>query len=229
MTDTTNNDLGPEAAIKIRIITHMNKDHVTDLEQYLQAFNGLSAAAAAQPQLLDMTLDAMTIKSISGVHKVAITPPLASLKGSRDKLVDMSRTAQSRLGISDIKITFLPPAGFDLVVYSGVLFYFICMATIGLGLVQPGTTLYRFWDVVWPYGAENFLWFTKAIFVPVLAIHFTEGWWFAKTRLAKHGISPLSRVGLLWLGTNFLEGYTAFRRFDGMVEKERKRREGLKH
>ena len=53
---------GPDA-VKARIVAHMNKDHAGELTLYLRAFNGLSASAAARPQLVDMTLAAMTVRT----------------------------------------------------------------------------------------------------------------------------------------------------------------------
>ena len=219
---------GPEA-VKTRIISHMNKDHAAELELYLRAFNGLSAAAAARPQLVDMTLASMTVRSASGTtHTVAIEPPLATLGDARGRLVDMAQTARRRLGLSDIRVDrFARPAGFDCVVFFGVAFYFFAFAT--RGLVCPGSAAWALLDAVFPYGAAGYLWLVRAIFVPVLAIHVTESWWMATSRLAKHQVPAGGRVWWLWVGSVFFEGYTAFQRFDGLVAAERKRREGLKH
>ncbi|KAI1863350.1 uncharacterized protein JN550_009670 [Neoarthrinium moseri] len=217
-----------EAAIKTRVVTHMNKDHAPELELYLRAFNGLSARAAAKPQIIDMSLDAMTIKSASGTHTVTISPPLPNYGASRVKLVEMAQTALSKLGLSDIKIDqYAPPAGFDCVVFFGITLYFVCAAT--LSLVQPGTVIWDLLDSFFPFGALGYRWLVKAIFVPVLVIHITESWWMANTRLIKHRVATGSKLWWLWTVSPFFEGLMAFRRFDGLVEKEKKRKESAKH
>lgn len=223
---------GPDA-VKARIVAHMNKDHAGELTLYLRAFNGLSAsAAAARPQLVGMTLAAMTVQTAatgSTPHVVAIEPPLAHLGEARGRLVEMAAEARRRLGLSEIRVDrFARPAGFDCVVFFGVAFYFFAFAT--RGLVRPGTGAWALLDAVFPYrGAAGYLWLVGAIFVPVLAIHVTECWWMATSRLAKHQVPVGSRVWWLWVGSVFFEGFTAFQRFDGLVAAERKRREGLKH
>ncbi|KAI0125113.1 hypothetical protein BJ170DRAFT_488800 [Xylariales sp. AK1849] len=219
---------GQEAAIKARVINHMNKDHAAELEHYLRAFNGIPASAAAGAQIVDMSLDAMTIKSASGTHKVGISPPLPNYGASRVKLVEMSRTALSKLGLSDIKIdAFAPPTGFDCVVLFGVAFYFFCAAT--RGLVQPGTAVWDLLNTIFPYGAVGYRWLVKAIFLPVLACHLVEAWWMFNTRLTKHRVEMGSKIWWLWVGTTFFGGVPAFMRFDRLVQKEKQRKEGLKH
>jgi hypothetical protein len=205
----------------------MNKDHAGELSLYLRAFNGVPASAASAPRIVDMSLDGMEIQSASGAHTVAIRPPLANWGASRVKLVEMAGEALRKLGLSDIKIdVFSPPAGLDLVPFLGILLYFFCAAT--RAFVQPGTAAWDALDDVFPGGADGYRWLIKAMFVPVVAIHVTEAWWMSTTRLAKHRVEG-AWVWWLWNAAVFFEGYTAFRRFDGLVAKEKARKEGLKH
>ncbi|KAI2468408.1 hypothetical protein F4781DRAFT_269429 [Annulohypoxylon bovei var. microspora] len=204
---------------KSRIVGHMNSDHAGELEEYLRAFNKLSASAAAGAQIADMTLASMTIKSASGTHAVAITPPLASAADARVVLVDMSMQAKQQLGLSPIRVTtWTPPSGLGLLTFAGVALYFVCAAT--LPLVQPGTAIFEAVDGVWPSGAEGYRWLVRTIFVPVVAIHVTEAWWMARSRLVRHGVKTWSGVWALWALGTFVEGWPAIRRFDRLVEKE---------
>ncbi|KAH8677925.1 hypothetical protein BX600DRAFT_506919 [Xylariales sp. PMI_506] len=221
---------GQEAAIKTRVITHMNKDHVAELEHYLRAYNGLSAGAASGAQLTDMTLDAMTIRTASGAtHTVAIAPPLANWSASRVRLVEMAGEALGRLGLSDVRVTqFRPPAGFDCVVFVSVAFYFVCAAT--RHLVVPGSPAWELLDAVFPFGgAVAYRWLVKAIFLPVLLIHIAEDYWMATTRLAKHRVPTGSLVWWLWIGSTFFEGVPSFKRFDRLVAEEKAKKEAQKH
>ncbi|KAH6645896.1 putative integral membrane protein [Truncatella angustata] len=217
-----------EAAIKARVVAHMNKDHAGELELYLRAFNGLPASAAARPQITDMSLGALTIRSASGTHTVAIDPPLPNWGASRVKLVEMAQTALTKLGLSDIKIDrYAPPAGLDLVVFFGIGLYVVCAAT--LGFVRPGTAPWNLLDAFFPFGAEGYRWLVKAIFVPFVVIHVTESWWMASTRLEKHRVPKGGKVWWLWTISPSLEGVMAFKRFDRLVETERKKKDAAKH
>ncbi|KAI1364513.1 hypothetical protein F5Y08DRAFT_306552 [Xylaria arbuscula] len=217
---------------RARIISHMNKEHDADLSRYLQAFNGLSSSQSSSAQLTDLSLDSLTIKSRSGVHTVPITPPMKSFADARVRLVDMAERAQAKLGLSDnIKITeFSGPRGSGLASFIGVGFYFLSAAALGLGLLRPGTSAWEFIDGVFPYrGAEGFAWLVRVIFVPVLAIHVTEAWWMAQSRLKKYGVETGSAVWCAWVLETFVEGFPAFQRLDGMVAEERRRKDAAKH
>ncbi|KAL7624719.1 hypothetical protein AAE478_006290 [Parahypoxylon ruwenzoriense] len=226
---------------KARIIAHMNADHARELEEYLRAFNGVSASAARGAQLADMTLDSMTVTCASGTHAVSIVPPLGSVAEARVRLVDMSQRARQKLGLSAIRIaTYAPPARWGILSFAGVSLYFVCAAT--LGLVQPGTRAWEVIDARFPAfpggfgggddgGALTYVWLVKAIFAPVLAIHVTEAWWMARTRLARHSVDAGTALWWLWVADTFLEGYPAMMRFDGLVaaEEKRKQKESAKH
>ena len=215
-------------AIKARIISHMNKDHTYELSHYLRAFNDLSAPAARNPQLLDVTLDCMTIKSASGTHTVPIVPPMKGLMDSRVRMIEMAQAAQRKLGLSDIRIsTYAPPAGGGIISFIGVSFYFFCLAT--LSLVQPATWAWDAADAWFPGGVAWYRWLVKALIIPVLVVHLVEAWWMARTRLYKHGINGGSMLWLLWVATTFFEGAPTMFRFDAMVEEQRKQREAAKH
>ncbi|KAH7021289.1 uncharacterized protein B0I36DRAFT_353963 [Microdochium trichocladiopsis] len=223
-------------ALKARIITHMNRDHAAELAHYLRAFNGIPASAARGAQLTDLTLDTLHIEtSASGTkpaHTVAISPPMASLSESRVRLVEMAKTAQAKLGLSDIKMdnSYTRPEGGGIASFAGVAFYFL--SALALPWIKPGTAAWDVVDSVYPSfagGAGGFVWLTRAIVVPVLLIHITEAWWMARTRLAKHSVDVGSRTWWLWTGNTFFEGAPAFWRFDKLVEAERVRRQGIKH
>lgn len=218
-----------EAAVKARVISHMNKDHAGELELYLRAFSGLSASGAANPQITHMYLDGLAIKSASGTHTVAIEPPLPNWGASRVRLVEMAQAALTKLDLSDIKIDrYAPPAGFDLVVLFGITLYFVCAAT--LSFVKPGTASWDALDAFFPVGgAEAYRWLVKTIFVPVVAIHITESWWMAKTRLVRHRVPTGSKIWWLWTIAPFFEGFMAFKRFDGVVAAEQQKKAAAKH
>ncbi|KAI0147762.1 hypothetical protein GGR57DRAFT_244328 [Xylariaceae sp. FL1272] len=215
---------------KTRIMSHMNKEHGAELKQYLRAFNGLSSSAAADAELIDLSLDTLSIKSASGVHKVRISPPMKTLADARVRLVDMAQVAQQKLGLSDIRINeFEAPRGVGIVSFIGVSFYFASALALSFGLLRPGTTAWATLDNYFPYGAQGFAWLVKAIAIPVLIIHVTEAWWMARGRLATYGIEVGSTLWFLWVVQVFLEGFPAMARFDSLVAAEKKKKESVKH
>ena len=216
---------------RARIMAHMNKEHDADLSRYLQAFNGLSSSAASSAKLTDLTFDTLTIESRSGVHTVPIKPPMKSFADARVRLVDMAERAQAKLGLSDIQITqFKGPSGQGLASFLGVGFYLVSAAALALGLLRPGTAAWGVLDRYFPYrGAEGFAWLVRMIFVPVLAIHITEAWWMAQSRLKRYGVETGSWVWFAWVAETFVEGFPAFQRLDAMVAEERRKKDAAKH
>ncbi|KAK3683971.1 S-adenosyl-L-methionine-dependent methyltransferase [Podospora appendiculata] len=232
-------DAIPEAA-KARTLSHMNKEHSTDLQHMLQHFNGLSASAAANPALVDMDLSSLTlaVPSAQGpptTHVIKLSPPMAKWDDRRQRLIDMTMAAREALGVvttGDHADTSAPivvreyrrPVGVHWVVFFAVLHYIWCVAVVRAGLVQPGSVLWDFHERFFPGGAAAFLWLVDAIFYPVLAIHLTEAWWHDRTRLSAHGVVRGSRVWCMWIGSCLIEGAMSFKRFDALVEELKEKR-----
>ncbi|KAG8160227.1 hypothetical protein KVR01_009763 [Diaporthe batatas] len=86
-------------ATKKRTIAHMNKDHAEDMSAILRHYSHLSAAEAEGAEMLDLDLTSMSIRSASGTHAVAITPPMDSWDDRRAKLVAMTTDARKALGL----------------------------------------------------------------------------------------------------------------------------------
>ncbi|KAI1813083.1 hypothetical protein GGS20DRAFT_554970 [Poronia punctata] len=216
---------------KPRIIAHMNREHTAHLKRYLRAFNGLTPSAAADAQLIDLTLSTLTITSASGKHTVPVTPPMKSLADARVRLVDMAEQAQRKLGLSDVIVSrFQGPRGAGIFSFLGVAFYFVSAVALRLGFLSPGTAAWDLIDRYFPYrGAEGFAWLANALLVPVLGVHVLEAWWMAKSRLAKYGVEAGSGVWVLWVLDTFVEGFPAIVRFDGLVKEERAKKEGVQH
>ncbi|KAK3320801.1 hypothetical protein B0T19DRAFT_430538 [Cercophora scortea] len=234
----------PEAA-KARTLSHMNKEHRTDLQHMLQHYNGVSASAAANPELVDMDLSSLTlaVPSADGpptTHVIELNPPMAKWDDRRQRLIDMTMAARDALGIvtapSDdhhapstdtspiIVREYRRPVGFHWVIFFAVLHYMWCVVVVRAGLVQPGSVLWEFHERFFPGGAASFLWLVDAIFYPVLAIHLTEAWWHDRTRLSVHGVARGSRVWCLWIASCLVEGAMSFKRFDALVEELEEKR-----
>ncbi|WQF81937.1 Putative hem oxygenase HugZ-like superfamily [Colletotrichum destructivum] len=221
----------PSPSPRDRIIAHMNSDHQRELSLYLRHYAGLGHSAAATPWLKDVTLEGMNIAAggLGGKeYHVAFDPALDSWADVRPAVVEMARVSRRALGLSDVAVThFAPPQGFDVVVFGSVAFYFVCWLT--LGFVLPGTPIWSFLQAVFPGGPRCYRWLVKAIFLPVLAIHLTECYWFHRTRLQRHGIEAGTGLWWTWIGSLFFEGVCGFMRFDAIVAAKKKENEGKSH
>jgi hypothetical protein len=89
------------AAMKQRIIAHMNADHPDSLEDYLKFYNGITCLPASA-KLLDLSLDSLLIEysvadsANAKTSTVNITPAMSSYAESRTKLVAMAEEATGK-------------------------------------------------------------------------------------------------------------------------------------
>ncbi|KAB5582353.1 hypothetical protein GE09DRAFT_264643 [Coniochaeta sp. 2T2.1] len=217
----------PDDGSKERTLSHMNKDHQHDLSAILQHQLGVSAP---NPVLTDISLSTLTITitspPTSQTHVIPISPPMTSWSDRRARLVDLTLAARRALNLDAngqplVVKTFLPPSGFGAVVCAGVVFYFSAFAAVKIGLVEPGTQVWKVLQVVrFPGGAEGFKKVVGRIFWSVVAIHVAECWWLWRSRLSRYKVE--GAVWWAWMGRCFLEGFTSFGSFDGLVEGLRK-------
>ncbi|POR37947.1 Uncharacterized protein TPAR_01854 [Tolypocladium paradoxum] len=209
-----------------RIISHMNQSHTRELAHYLRHFAGASRRAASSPSLRDVTLQGMRIRAGGTDYAVPFTPPLDAWSDVKARIIEMDATARRGLGISDVYITeYVPPQGFDLVVFGAVLLYFSSVAS--LPWIVPGSGLWKTLTAVFPGGPEWFRWSARVLFFPVVAIHSTEAFLFDR-KLQRHGVDRWSGLWWLWVSTCFVEGVCSFRRTNKMIAQKRAQKEGKK-
>lgn len=238
-------------AQKARTLAHMNDSHRADMRHILQHFgasppapssalppagapapSSTSTSSSDDPILVDITLTSLTLRlpRTNTSHVVAFTPPLAAWDDRRARLVEMTRAARAALGVPDVVVAeYMPPrVPYDLAVFVAVLFYYCTFGVVRMGVLDSGNgssaavvvkaavEMSRF-----PGGVEGFVWLVNAIFVPVVAIHVFETWLLERTKLSKFGVRRGSKVWWMWVGSVFIEGAMAFKRFDIVVEKLR--------
>ncbi|KAK4102005.1 hypothetical protein N658DRAFT_495937 [Parathielavia hyrcaniae] len=192
------------------------------------------------PFMLDISLGSVTLRlpgpssSSSTVHSVAFDPPLVDWAERRARLVEMTRSARAALGISEegkgeevavaavVVDEYMPPrVPSDVGIMVGVLLYSACFGLLCAGLAGQGTVVGRAVEAVrFPGGVEGFSWFVRdVLFWPTLVVHSAETWWLERSRLRRYGVKRGSRVWWLWMGSVFLEGFMAFKRFDIIVRR----------
>ncbi|KAK3899596.1 hypothetical protein C8A05DRAFT_17990 [Staphylotrichum tortipilum] len=191
---------------------------------------------SADPLLLDISLASLTLHlpRTNTVHTVPLNPPLATWDERRARLVDMTRAARAALGVPDeatgegavvVVAEYMPPrVPYDLAIFLAVLFYYFTFALVRLGLLDPsnGSAAAVLAQTAveasrFPGGVDGFVWLVNAIFVPVVGIHVFETWLLERTKLSKFGVRRGSKVWWMWVGSVFIEGAMAFKRFDIVV------------
>lgn len=238
-TSSTPSSTATEVDPKARTIAHMNKDHLGDMSAILQHHAHISASEAANAEMLDLDLTSMKIRSASGVHTVALTPPMDTWDDRRVRLADMSNEARKALeepghappsaGAASTpagEIPFYWPRGGDWVSFAGLAFYwFSCVLVYG-GFVTPGSGAWQVLELVrFPYGPVGYIWLVRKILALVLAIHAFESFYLDRSRLAPAGLRRGSKVWSLWVAAGFFEGLPAYRRWDRLVVGKRSKSE----
>ncbi|KAK5660704.1 hypothetical protein OQA88_12069 [Cercophora sp. LCS_1] len=224
-------------AAKARTIAHMNKDHRTDLAHILQHYNKLSATEAADPEMVDIDLESMTVLTDGGktTRIVHFEPPMGSFDERRTKLIEMTMKAREALGVVPeddghghghgtasgkvVVAEWHPPQSLlEWAVVVGVLLYFVSFATVRAGWFDRGTQGWRYLELSpFPGGAKGFRWLVEAMFWPVVGIHAGEMVLFDIKKTAKYGLKRGSAVWFLWMVNVFVEGVGAFKRFNRVV------------
>lgn len=114
-----------DAAIKARIISHMNSDHGSDLSFYLQHYSSFPAHIADTAKLTDISLTRLTLStSRDKTVYLPIRPsPMASLGEARARLVYMSNECMAALDLSPRVVKeYKPPGVLGITIIFSVLF-----------------------------------------------------------------------------------------------------------
>ncbi|KAK4133135.1 hypothetical protein BT67DRAFT_479253 [Trichocladium antarcticum] len=220
------------------------RDHRTDMRHILHHLRPAAALPpdAPDPLMLDVDLSAIVLRlpgpdttttTTTTTITIPFTPPLQTWDARRARLVEMTRAARDALGVPDVAAPakpvvvvvdeYMPPRWpYDAAVFLAVLGYHAAFVVLRLGGFAAGGLAARAVEGVgFPGGVGGFRWLVETIFVPVLGIHVAETWWLERTRLREFGVARGSRVWWLWVGSVFVEGAMAFKRFDLVVERLR--------
>ncbi|KXX82300.1 hypothetical protein MMYC01_201973 [Madurella mycetomatis] len=218
----------------------MNKDHRSNMRLILQHYGSVPTIPSsytftgqdpkADPIMTDIDLSSFTVRlpasaSPSASYAVPFDPPLASWDERRARLVEMTRAARDALPVV-VDEYMAPRVPYDATIFGLVLQYFALVGLLRAGLLGPGTALGGLVDASpFPGGRAGLVWLVDAILLPVLAIHVAETWWLERSRLSKFGVRRWGKVWWLWMGSVFIEGAMAFKRFDIVVERLGRERE----
>ncbi|KEF54180.1 uncharacterized protein A1O9_09975 [Exophiala aquamarina CBS 119918] len=210
------------AAVKSRIITHMNADHQLSLRLYLQRYCHIPSGGTVQASMEDITNEHMILKSSFGRHVVPLDPPMESLMQARERLVAMHQDCLDELDLSDIVVDGykLPTS-----VFQWALAGLVILITTSFPFresLQPesGSVIYKIWslDGRVPGLAQLSYILAPAVLWFIGLVHCGETLYLARTRLRKHWVETFSGIWWLWVGECMLVGFGAIQRVDAMVK-----------
>jgi Protein of unknown function (DUF2470) len=220
------------AAMKARIMTHMNADHSDSLEDYLKFYNNINAAPQSA-KLVDFDVDFMKIEYTdkSGAVQssiVKINPPMSSLSEARVKMVAMAEEAvgKSFHQPPDLPtISASPAPAKDTIGWTPPeLMGWGSLLSISFGFwalshdypISPDGPL----QAVLPAVVVEFTRrFREQFFAIMIGIHVIEGIVVMKKCLEEGVALPLL---LLWTVNGFFEGGPAIVRLNKLIEKRKK-------
>ncbi|EWC48814.1 hypothetical protein DRE_00119 [Drechslerella stenobrocha 248] len=230
--------MASDAATRARILAHMNKDHVYDTKLYLvhrlaHPKSLLSPSSPSVVSLSDITTTDLTVSVDGAIHRIPISPPMASLSDARVRLVEMTQRAEAALGVSrdtvDIEITWLPPLpwelGLTLAMILATYILFVPSSLLPGGVLREMTPLKDHPAVArWMYSAVPFGYWT------LVTLHVGEAAYFAWGVLGRYwtvpGMSALTAG--IWLGEVLVVGYLGFYRWGKMIKRQKAKRKGSK-
>lgn len=217
-----------EESQKQRIITHMNSDHRDTLALFLEVYNRVPFAEAQTAQVEEIRLNGMTIsradypnnaKSPRTNFLVPFEPALKDYSEARHRVVEMHKHCLQTLGRSDVTIQeYRRPRGF------GAVMFIVCLATMVAfsrrSNFKPDSLLYSSLLHHVPSFA-TFCYKIQPLLISAMAvIHLTEALHMTFYRLRPHNVRFGSKVWILWVVNDFVEGVTALQRFDALVEEK---------
>ena len=218
-----------EAAVKLRIITHMNNDHQDSLVRYLEHFCGLSSFAARNARMNDMTFEELSVQtSPQEQFRIPVKPPMTTWSEARPRVVAMDQEAVAALGRSSITVkVYKAPRGIALGFCIFVIITLLAFST--RANFESGSVLFSTLLHLVPNYA-HFCWIVQPwVLSVILGVHGAEMAWMARTRLAKHSVPSGSSLWYQWMANVSIEGFGAVIRFDRIVKEEAERKANAKH
>jgi hypothetical protein len=219
------------AAIKQRIMDHMNADHADSLDDYLEFYNKITAAPSSA-RMIDFDLDFIRIeyKDTAGItHSslVKIDPPMGSLGDSRVRLVAMAEEATGKSFHQPPDV----PSPTNVPVVSDIPVKAIGWTPPGIGgLLSLASICFGFWALHHPYPlspegpvqaylpaflVEFGRGYREQLFAGMIGIHVIEAISNARTCWEAGTSIPIL---IIWTINAFFEGGPAMLRLNKLVE-----------
>ena len=199
------------------------------IRRYVEVHSSKSIFRSRNAQMVDVSLNGMTISCNSQNITIPFDPPLKTFREARERLVQMDNDALQTLDRSDIPVTgYVPP-------YTNL--GHLCNFTVcSLAWIlvsrpenaRPGSLIYDNLLYLFPAYAKFTAEVSTYVFIGMLVIHVFEAGIMAG-KLNRHGMTPFELTWWKWIGSAFAEGITCFWRLNEMLEKNRMAKAAKKH
>ncbi|KAJ9612964.1 hypothetical protein H2200_002905 [Cladophialophora chaetospira] len=211
------------AAVKARVLTHMNADHHLSLRLYLQHYSHVPSSGTNTAKLLDITTDHIIIESSYGRHVIPFEPPMKSLMEARERLVDMHNLCLRELDLSDVVVKnyVLPDRAWQWLLSGLCLLIYATFPFRESLKPESGSVSSKIWSLggVAPWLAKLSYTLAPYILGFVVVAHCGETLWLINGRLKRHWVEAGSAVWWFWVADCMTEGGGCLTRFDRLVKR----------
>ena len=221
------------AAMKNRVLTHMNADHLLSLRLYLQHYSHVPSSGTASAKMLEITTEHVIVESSYGRHIIPFEPPMKSFMEARERLVDMHNLCLRELNVSDVVVKnyVLPDRIWQWALCGLCALIFTTFPFRESIRPETGSVISKIWSLggLAPWLAR--LSYTLAPYVLgfVVLAHCGETLWFINRRLSRHWVEAGTATWCCWVADCLLEGSGCFTRFDRVVKRLETEKKGAKH
>ncbi len=212
----------------------MNADHHLSLRLFLQHYSHVPSSGTASAKMLDINTEHTIVESTFGRHIIPFEPPMGSLMGARERLVDMHNLCLRELNLSDVVVEnyVLPDRAWHWALCGLCLLIFTTFPFRESIRPETGSVISKIWSLggLAPWLAR--LSYTLAPYTLgfVILAHTGETLWFINGKLKRHWVEAGTMTWWCWVVDCLLEGGGSFTRFDRVVKKlEAERKGGGKH
>ncbi|ETI20677.1 hypothetical protein G647_07019 [Cladophialophora carrionii CBS 160.54] len=222
------------AAMKNRILTHMNADHQLSLRLYLQHYSHVPSSGTSSAKMLDISTEHMLVESSYGRHVIPFEPPMKSLMEARERLVNMHVLCLEKLDVSDVVVkNYVPPDRVWQWMLSGLCLLILSTFPFRSSLrPESGSVIAKIWSLggAAPWLARLSHTLSPLVLTTVIVLHAGEAVWFINRRLNRHWVETGTAVWWCWVLDCLLEGGGCLTRFDRVVKRmEAEKKGGGKH
>lgn len=173
----------------------------------------------------DIDLNGMAFVCGGKTYRLPFDPPMSTYREARERVVEMDKQCLQALGKSDITIKeFVPPTSLYLVEFMVIMATFIAYSQ--RWWFTKGAVVER----ILGHAFARFSWTIQPWLITfVVGIHVVELAYFIRNHLRRHSVNIRTALWWKWVGTTFIEGQFAYKRFNDLVSRKQEEKVKQKH
>lgn len=185
-----------EQEVVTRIMNHMNKDHVANMEDYLVVYGNVAEDLAKNsPSMDSMDLSSITVSFINergGRTSVRIPfkHTLDSFRDARSQFVEMAQEAAGKRGFSEYVVNKIPAISTAEYIWAPIfscLWFFSAKPNILEGILNDNLHLN-------PETIESALYYVPRVFQGLVIVHAVEAVLILYPLIRKHRMGTLNKL-----------------------------------